>query len=245
MPRFYVPEIQMEGDLVRIQGSEAKHIRTVLRLKPGDRLSLFDGSSRAYEGTIVKVDRSDLLVRIETAVRPKDERSLTITFAQSLLKGDKMDWVIQKATELGASEVIPFRSSRTVPFLDPAKAKDRQSRWERIVVEACKQCGRTKLPKVSPVLDYPQMLRTPSKTALRLFLWEKEGRRLKEVMTQVGGRRNVFFVVGPEGGWTDQEAKEATTAGFIPITLGRRTLRAETVGLSLLSILQYELGDMG
>lgn len=245
MPRFYVPEPRVEGDLIRVTGNEAKHIRTVLRLKTGDRLSIFDGSSKEYEGTIVKADRSDVLVRIETILRPREAFGLAITLAQSLLKGDKMDWVIQKATELGASELIPFFSSRTVPLLEPSKAKDRHKRWRRIAVEASKQCGRTLLPRVSPLLDYHQVLRVPSRNALRLFLWEKKGAKLKEVLTGMGERENIFVVVGPEGGWADQEAEEAIGVGFIPITLGRRTLRAETVGLSVLSILQYELGDMG
>lgn len=244
MPRFYVPEPCMEGDLIRIRGNEARHIRTVLRLKPGDRLSVFDGSSKEYEGKIVKTEGSDLLVQVETHSIHEEESGPAITLAQSLLKGNKMDWVIQKATELGATEIIPFISSRTIPRLAASKEKSRQERWKRISVEACKQCGRSVLPKLSSVLEYSRMLRIPTEKTLRLFLWERSGMGLKEVITATKERQDVFFVVGPEGGWSDEEAQEASMAGFIPITLGRRILRAETVGLCILGILQYELGGL-
>jgi len=245
MPRFYVPEPQIEAGTMRVTGEEVRHIRKVLRLRTGDRISVFDGSSKEYEGTIVEEGPSSVLIRIEDTLSPQRESPLEITLAQSLLKSEKMDYVIQKATELGVREMIPFLSSRSIPLLDKSKASRRHHRWERICVEASKQCGRGVLPKIAPLLDYCVMVQSACGNTLRLILWEKEGRGLKEVLKGSEEKRNIFFIVGPEGGFSEEEVQYAKERGFIPATLGRRILRAETASLCLLSILQYELGDMG
>jgi len=245
MPRFYVPQPQIEKGLLKVEGSEVRHIRRVLRLKVGDRLHLFDGSTNEYEGIIVEESPSSVVIKVEDVLYPPKESPLEITLAQSLLKGEKMEYVIQKATELGIKKIIPFFSSRSVPLLDKSKKLRRYHRWEKIAIEACKQCGRIAVPKVEPLQNYSDMLRMASSEALRLILWEKEGRGLKEVLLGSKGMTKIFFMVGPEGGMSDAEVGEAEKAGFIPITLGKRILRSETAGLCLLSILQYEWGDLG
>ncbi len=156
-----------------------------------------------------------------------------------------MDFLIQKATELGVKEIIPFFSSRSVPLLERSRRPERHRRWERIAVEASKQCGRGVVPRVEPPNDYSEMLRIAPPDALRFILWEREGTKLREVLERSGGKTNIFFVVGPEGGFSEEEIDEAEKSGFIPVTLGRRVLRAETASLCLLSILQYERGDIG
>jgi 16S rRNA (uracil1498-N3)-methyltransferase len=245
MPRFYVPNPQIEKGLLKVEGGEIRHIRRVLRLKVGDRLVIFDGSAKEYEGIIVEESPSSVVIKVGGIFSPPKESPLEITLAQSLLKGEKMEYLIQKATELGIKKIIPFFSSRSVPLLDKSKKLKRYHRWEKIAIEACKQCGRISVPKVEPLQNYSEMLGMAPSEALRLILWEKEGQGLKEVLKESKGRTNIFFMVGPEGGMSDQEVGEAKRAGFIPITLGKRILRSETAGLCLLSVLQYEWGDMG
>ncbi|MDI7261599.1 MAG: 16S rRNA (uracil(1498)-N(3))-methyltransferase [Thermodesulfobacteriota bacterium] len=244
MPRFYVPDPHIEEDLLKIEGSEVRHIRRVLRLKAGDGVVVFDGSGKEYEGTIVKEGPISVAVRIQNIFLSRKEPHLEISLAQSLLKGEKMDYLIQKATELGIKVIIPFFSSRSIPLLEKSKRLKRYHRWERIAIEASKQCGRGVVPKIKPLQDYSEMLSVPFRESLRLILWEKGGRRLKEVLRESKGGKEVFFVVGPEGGLSHEEVEEAKRMGFVPVTLGERILRSETASLCLLSILQYEWGDI-
>ena len=245
MPRFYVPNPSIQDGLLRIEGREVRHIRKVLRLKTGDRITVFDGSGKEYEGAILEEGASSVLVKVQNIFFPEKDSHLVITLAQSLLKGEKMDFLIQKATELGVKEIIPFFSSRSVPLLEKSRRPQRHRRWERIAVEASKQCGRGMVPKIEPLKDYSEMLQIASSDGLRLILWEREGIKLREVLERPESKTKIFFVVGPEGGFSQEEIDEAEKSGFIPVVLGRRILRAETASLCLLSILQYERGDIG
>ena len=245
MPRFYVPQPRIENGILRIEGDEVKHIRRVLRLKAGDEIIVFDGLGKEYEGTITEERPSSVVIRIQNIFSSKNESHLEVTLAQSLLKGEKMDYLIQKATELGVKEIIPFFSSRSVPLLEKSGMLKRHHRWERIAIEASKQCRRGVVPKIEPLQDYSEMLRAASPGSLRLIFWEREGVRLKEVLGKSIKKREIFFIIGPEGGFSQGEIEEAKKAGFLPVTLGRRILRAETASLCLLSILQYDRGDIG
>lgn len=248
MPRFYIPIPQIEKDFLTIKGNEARHIRRVLRLKAGDEIIVFDGSGKEYKGRIVKEEPTSVVIKVGDLFSSKEESSFEITLAQSLLKGEKMDYLIQKATELGVSEIVPFFSSRSVPLLEKSKRLERYRRWERIAIEASKQCGRGVVPKIKPLQDYSEVISIPSRESLRLILWEKGGRRLREVLKESKeskDKKKVFFIVGPEGGLSQEEVEKSKGMGFIPVYMGQRTLRAETASLCLLSILQYEWGDIG
>jgi 16S rRNA (uracil1498-N3)-methyltransferase len=245
MTRFYVPQPQIENGMLRVEGNEVRHIRRVLRLKVGDEIVVFNGSAKEYEGKIVEEGPSSVVIMIQSILSSKRESPLEITLAQSLLKGEKMDYIIQKATELGIKEIIPFFSSRSVPLLEKSRRLRRHHRWEKIAIEASKQCGRGVFPKVDPLQDYSEMLQNISQDFLRLILWEKEGARLKKVLEGSKEKRKIFFIVGPEGGLSQEEVECAKEKGFIPVTLGKRILRSETASLCLLSILQYEWGDIG
>jgi 16S rRNA (uracil1498-N3)-methyltransferase len=245
MARFYVPHPQVEDGILRVEGDEVRHIRKVLRLRAGDALSIFDGSGKEYAGTIVEEGSASVSIRIQTIFPSKRESDLEITFAQSLLKGEKMDYLIQKATELGVKRIAPFISSRSIPLLEKTKRIERHRRWEKIAIGASKQCGRGVVPMIDPLEEYPRILQSVPKDALRLILWEEGGKRLKEVLKKLERKGHVFFLVGPEGGLGKEEVEEAKRVGFTPITLGERVLRSETAGLCLLSVLQYEWGDMG
>lgn len=245
MARFFVPDPQIEDGLMQITGHEARHIRRVLRLRTGDEMVIFDGSGKEYVGTIVKEDAAAVWVNVRNLISSREESPLDIILAQSLLKGEKMDYLIQKATELGVKKIIPFFTSRSIPLLDQPKRLERQRRWERIAIEASKQCGRGFIPKIEPVQDYPGMLSQATGESLRLILWEIEGRRLKEVLKGSKNKKEVFFIVGPEGGLSRQEVEASKAAGFMPINMGPRIVRSETSSLCLVSILQYEWGDIG
>ena len=245
MSRFYVPTPKIEKGMFRVEGNEAKHIRRVLRLKAGDEIIVFDGSGKEYEGTIVEERPFSVVIRIQNIFSSKRESHLEITLAQSLLKGEKMDYLIQKTTELGVKEIVPFFSSRSVPLLEKSGRLKRHHRWERIAIEASKQCGRGVVPKIDPLQGYSEMLKSVSPDPLRLILWEREKTNLKEVLGKSIGMKEIFFIIGPEGGFSQEEIEEANKAGFLRVTLGRRILRAETASLCLLSILQYDWGDIG
>ncbi len=245
MARFYVPQPRIENGMLKVEGDEVKHIRKVLRLRAGDDVSVFDGLGEEYQGPIVEEGPSSVVIRIKNVYCSRGDSPLKVTLAQSLLKGEKMDYLIQKATELGVERIIPFLSSRSVPLLEKSKKPRRHQRWERIAIEASKQCGRGVVPEIESLRDYRQMLQKASPDNLRLILWEKEGAKLKEVLKRQEEGKRIFFVVGPEGGFSEAEVDEAKGAGFTPVTLGERILRAETASLCLLSILQYERGDIG
>ena len=245
MPRFYVPNPSIQDELLKIEGEEVKHIRKVLRLKAGDKIIVFNGLGKEYEGTILEEKPSSVMVKVQNIFFPQKDSPLEVTLAQSLLKGEKMDFLIQKATELGVKEIIPFFSSRSVPLLERSRRLERHRRWERIAVEASKQCGRGVVPKIESLKDYSEMLQIASPDGLRLILWEREGIKLKEVFERSEEKEKIFFVVGPEGGFSQEEVDEAEKSGFTTVSLGRRVLRAETASLCLLSILQYQRGDIG
>jgi 16S rRNA (uracil1498-N3)-methyltransferase len=245
MSRFYVPAPQIEKGMIRVEGNEVRHIRRVLRLKTKDEIVIFDGLGKEYEGLIVEEDPSSVVIKIQNVFSSKRDSPLEVTLAQSLLRGEKMDYLIQKATELGVKEIIPIFSSRSVPLLEKSGKLKRHHRWERIAIEASKQCGRGVIPKIEPLQDYSEMLKIASSDFFRLILWEREGIKLKEVLERSKEKAKIFAVIGPEGGFSQEEVEEAKGTGFIPVTLGKRILRAETASLCLLSILQYERGDIG
>ncbi len=245
MTRFYVPQPRIENGMLEVEGDEVKHIRKVLRLRVGDEVSVFDGLGKEYEGAIVEERLSSVMIRIGNITSSKGDSPLKITLAQSLLKGEKMDYLIQKATELGVEEIVPFLSSRSVAVLEESKRPGRHQRWKKIAIVASKQCGRGVVPEIESLHDYRQMLEKASPNALRLILWESGGAKLKKILERPEERGRIFFVVGPEGGFSKAEVDEAKEAGFTPVTLGKRILRAETASLCLLSILQYEQGDIG
>jgi 16S rRNA (uracil1498-N3)-methyltransferase len=244
MPRFLVETPYWVGDTVEISGAEARHIHKVLRLKEGDEIILFDGKGMEYWGTIESQKFHRVVVKVEGKSAPRRESPIEVVLGQGLLKGDKMDYVFQKTTEMGISAIFPFVSSRTIPKSGGEQAERRWRRWRRIVVESTKQCGRTVPPRVEDIRSFGSLLDWPSREFVKLILWEKELTPLKERLRQMHGQSKKFlFLVGPEGGFCEEEISAAEGRGFISVGVGPRTLRSETVGVAVLSILQYEFGD--
>ncbi len=247
MKRFFVEDIDIDSALVRISGAEFAHLKKVLRLKAGAAVALFNGSGLELTGVIESIGKDMAVVRVGGRFTNRRESPLEITLLQGLVKKDKPEFIIQKATELGAKEVYFYSTSRTVPVISGGRSEDKIPRWRKISVEAAKQCGRTILPRISIVKDLKDALGL-RRDALKLLFWEGEGvRSVKDVikthLTLPAGK-GLVVLVGPEGGFSEEDVKTAVAEGFIPVGLGPRILRAETAAVAALSILQYELGDL-
>jgi len=224
--------------------SEIRHILKVLRLKAGDQVVLFDGEGKEYQATITNLSphKASFSLLHESPMRSM-ESPLVMILGLGLLKSSKFDWLIQKATELGVSEIVPFRSLRVVPRLEEDKSRSRQPRWEKIASEAARQCGRAKVPKVHSLRTFEEMLAMDFEKTTKIFLWEKENQgNLREALASPPS--SVFVLVGPEGGFSEEEASRARGAGFRPVRLGPRILRAETAGIVIVGLLQFLLGDL-
>jgi 16S rRNA (uracil1498-N3)-methyltransferase len=246
MPVYFFRSQEIRDSRLEITGSLAHHLRDVLRVRPGERLHLVDEDEKGHVGEVESIDRSVLFVRlVEPLPRPPFSR-LSITLGQALLKGDKMDWVIQKGTELGVSRIVPLISRRTVVRARRGKEAGHQERWQRIALEAAQQSGRWNIPQVKPPEDLSAWVQAAPKDAVRLILWEKESAgKGRTVFEERPPDVPVVALVGPEGGFEVEEVNEGVGAGFLPVSLGPRTLRAETASLTLLALLQHRWGDLG
>jgi len=230
------------GRTVELGGDHLRYVRSVLRLKEGDTLILFSGQGVEYDAVIRKITAEKAAAEI-TGRREVGGSSVRVTIAQAIPKGPKMDLIVQKAVELGAGRIIPVHSSRSIPKLTPEKARERTARWQKIAIEAARQSKRADITEVTEIRAFREMLKMPAGGALRIVLWEDETERgIKEVLRDRAhdGVGDFFILIGPEGGLSKEELKEAADSGFIPVSLGPRVLRVETASLAVLAILQYE-----
>jgi 16S rRNA (uracil1498-N3)-methyltransferase len=244
--RFFVDKVLPRTGLVPITGKEARHIRNVLRMKKGEMLILVDREGHSYEATIEAIHYKEVKVIITKTIPPLPHSTATISLAQALIKYHPMEYLIQKVTELGIHSIHPFYSERTVIQLKSAHLKNKMDRWMEIMKSACKQCGRVTLPELNTPLLFEEMIKNAADTkALKIMLWEDEEKvDLKRLLTSITSLPHIFVIVGPEGGFTINEINLARDAGFHTVSLGNRILRAETAAVSLLSIIQYEWGDL-
>jgi len=247
MDRFFVPPEALKGGSVELGGELSHRLRHVLRLRAGDRVVLFDGSGFEYEVALDDTGgpsvRATVVERREGTPEPK----VRVVLYQSVVKGDRFDWLLEKGTELGVARFVPLLASRGVVRPGPERSA-RRERWLRISTEAAEQCGRSRLPELGPVMRLDEALSTAE--GLRLFSWEREEEAsLRQVLrqTMVGGEPPpvVSIFIGPEGGFTQEEADAAVTAGAHRVSLGPRILRSETAGIAALSAVLYELGELG
>jgi 16S rRNA (uracil1498-N3)-methyltransferase len=245
MRRFFVAP-QLLGQDTAVLGSElSRHIATVLRLKVGDSILLADGNGREAAASITALEKEGVGIAIGPVYAVAADDSCCITLFQGVPKGEKLDLILQKCTELGVSRIVPFEAERSVARLTGEKLDKRLLRWERIVMEAARQSGRSKIPAIGFAADLQTAVQSDS-SVLRLLLWEGEREQgLRTVLERAGKPASVAVIIGPEGGLSKAEAAAAVAAGFEPITLGKRILRTETAGPAVLAILQYLLGDLG
>ena len=246
MPRFFIDKKNIQGDRISIAGSEAHHMGTVLRLRINDVITLFDQDGTVYEGIIVEKDHQHIQAQIKGKTPFVHNDAIHIVLGQSVPKGKKMDLIVQKATELGASAIIPFYSLRSIPRFNAKKAIDKVGHWQKICVEAGKQSGRLPIPTVEPIQNFNELVKRKFDGFLKIIFWEEEKeQQLKIVIRKNSSRNPIFFLVGPEGGFSKEEVELAVNNGFISVSLGKAVLRTETVSIAILSILQYEAGAFG
>ena len=244
-PRIYHPGIVEESGKAELTEDYLRYITQVLRLKEGDRVVLFDGRGYEYETRIDSLGPDHVILDIVTREAvPLPEREITL--AQSLPKGTKMDFIIQKSTELGVNRIIPFTSARSIPRIKEGKSDAKVLRWRRIAVEASRQCRRTTVPEVTEVRSYSDMLVSPAPGTRVIIFWEGERERgIREILRYDASETamDFFLIVGPEGGFSDEEVLKAKNRGFITASLGRQILRTETAPLAILSVIRYEQGE--
>ena len=246
MPRFYIEKESINNNTVIIEGSEARHIGKVLRLREHDSITLFDCNGTIYTGTIIKKDNRQVQVRIDDRCMALEGHDINIILGQALAKGMKMDLIVQKSTELGVSRIIPFSSLRTSMRYNEKKAHDRVSHWQKIALESAKQSGLRHIPAVEKVDTFKSLAVRNFDGYLKIILWEEENAlRLRHVLKTSHALKNVIFLVGPEGGFDREEVAFAREQGFSSISLGDTVLRTETVSISVLSVIRYETGDFG
>jgi len=245
MARFFVPKKNLRDNRGHIDGQELVHLRKVLRLVPGDPITIFDDSGWEHEAVIRALGAQQGELEILRSYQPERESPVQITLAVALTKGEKMDFIVEKATELGVQTIIPFVSSYSIPRLDERKIVKRSERWQKIALNAAKQCGRTRVPEISSVFEYRKLLDDAPPQTLKLIFWEKEQQRsLYQIREQRGDVEAVLIVIGQEGGFTAEEAQMAQRQSFEPVELGRRILHAETAAVTAMALVQFLWGDL-
>ncbi len=249
MHRFYVFPEDMEKDKATIKNEEFKHLSKVLRLNTGDKIGIFDGTGWEYEGVIASIREKEALIHIEGSCLSPTESPLQLTLAQGLPKGDKMETIIQKNTEVGIHSIVPLELERSVVRLEGKKKIDRAKRWQKIAVEAAKQCRRAFIPPVHALQTLHVFLENLPQDRVLLIPWEEGGTPLKQVLQNKEKyskiSKPVYILIGPEGGLDKKEVEKAQEYGGIPVSLGPRIMRTETAGLVAAAVVMYHWGDLG
>lgn len=234
------------ADTIKITGSDAHHLMHVMRAKAGQLVTVVDDNGQVAAMEMVAFSDSAVTLQLKEHLAADTESPLKIMLAQCLLKADKMDMVVQKAVELGAVGVIPISSQNCVARYDAKKGAARKERWQKIADEAAKQCGRTALLKVRPIVTLGQFIADMQATDSSLvFFYENENEQSAKEYLRSLKAKQIVLLVGPEGGFSLDEAKLIEEAGGKSVTLGPRILRAETAALTAIAVTQYENGDLG
>src|SRR3989339_275533 len=227
LPRLFVPATQ----LPRIIGDDVHYLKAVMRLKPGDELEIFDGTGKIHLAKIESFEADEILCRLLSWRLADSELPCQITLAQALPKGQKMDFIIEKGTELGVHQIIPLLTERTIA------QKAKPGRWQKLAKEAAEQSGRAIVPTIKETLEFAGLLRQANSYQLAIIPWELERKTtLRDILT-TKPPKNILIVIGPEGGFSQAEISAALAAGIIPVSLGKRILRTETAALATLAVL--------
>jgi 16S rRNA (uracil1498-N3)-methyltransferase len=240
--RFFIAPGQIDGDRAVITGDAVRQIKRVLRLKEGDSISLLDASGAEFEARIASLSAGSITAEILGSRRCAAEPRIRLSLAVCLPKGDKIELIVQKCTELGISELVVASSERSVPRVDSPKAAERLGRWRRIATEAAEQCGRGRVPEIGGIVEFADLADLIRESPLALLAWEGDGGApLRDVLRTHAGAGSVMLIIGPEGGLTEDEAHVATDAGAVLVSLGRRILRCETAAIAACAAVMYEL----
>ena len=246
MPIFFISSTDIQGSIISLSPPLSLHLSKSLRVQPGQIIVLGDEQRRRHRATVRRIEKEALVAEIqETQCGPSQEMPPMI-LGQSVLKGEKMTSVIQKATELGVTNLVPLLSERVIPRLSSATAKRHQERWQRIALEAAQQSERWDIPTVSGVQSFGEFCSAMQPHSYSLILGERDPQAsLYSIPLPTQWEGDLTLLVGPEGGWTELELTEAVKNGCQKVSLGERILRAETATMAALSILQARLGHLG
>lgn len=246
MHRFFVPSEWTGSDRVEIHGEVAHRIGRVLRLAPGSEIVLFDGSGMEWTVRLDSVARDHAVGRVLSAEKGRGEPAVRLTLYQGVMKGSKFDWTLQKGTELGVSCFVPMQCQRSVPQSRTESQPGRAARWRKIVVEAAEQSGRATIPEIGAAMSFTEVCDVLEDASTLVVLpWEgEEAKSLSTAISEAPDPEDVALIIGPEGGLDPEEADYARQKGLIPVSLGRRILRAETAGIAAVSALMFAMGEM-
>ena len=246
MRRFFIKQSETAGPVSVVRGTDARHIKKVLRLKQGDIITLFDGAGNEYEARIISLSANSVNVSIIRTFPSTTESPVQIIVAQAFLKQRKMDNLVRQLTELGITKWVPFISKRSVPRPDNKRLVDRINRWKKISKEALKQCNRGRIMEIGPTVSFDDTFNISRQSSLKIAFWENESKPINLALSHSDRPfNNIFIMIGPEGGFTSQEIEKAKACGFITATLGPRILRAETAAIAASVLIQYLFGDIG
>ena len=241
MPRFFVTKDKIQDNIIEIVEPDSRHIARSLRMAEGDEVTLCDGEGMEYVCRLTRIRDEICLAKIESRLESQSEPDMEITLFMAYPKGDKLETVIQKAVELGATKIVPFESSRCIKRPKAEKADKQTARLSRIAEEAAKQCGRAKIPPVTAPMSFKEMLSLTSESEISLLCYENEdGLDIKNALKKLNKPKSICIIVGSEGGFSREEVEMATKKGCLSVSLGRRILRCETAPLYALTALSYE-----
>ena len=239
MRRFFVTPEQIHPDHIEISGSDYNHLIKVLRLGIGAEIEVIDGTGAVYAAKLESTENHKAKAKIISKTAAKQQDGIEITLAQCLPKGSKIDFIVEKATELGAASIIPVLSERTVPDIS-GKENSKLERWNKIVQAAAKQSGRTRLTMIESPQRFSEVIKRANEFDLALFFYELEQENhFKAILNKHANAKSILALIGPEGGFTKEEALAAKASGFIAVSLGKNILRTETAPLTVLSNLQF------
>lgn len=246
MPKFFTARENISDHEIKIDNEDVAHITRVLRLKCGDLITVCDGRGYDYAARIERIEPKEIYCSVQSKQKCNTESNIAVTLFQGIPKASKMDYIIQKTTELGIVRIVPVALERCVVRLENKKAEEKKrDRWQKIAGEAAKQSGRGVIPEVTMPMSLEDTLQMAKQMDLCFVPYECEERKhLKEVLTAKPEVQTVGFMIGPEGGFDPVETEKIKAAGIETVTLGRRILRTETAGEAVLAMVMYELGDI-
>ena len=239
MPRFYLADDLQPGQNISLTENVIRHLQ-VLRLRVGEEITIFNGNGHSYPTRLLSLAKRQAVAEVLSEQTVDNESPLAISLIQAVSSGERMDFTLQKSVEMGVTEIFPVTSARSIVKLSGERAEKRQERWQEIVIAACEQCGRNRIPTVHPLLPLSQRLQQLPQSDVRLLMGLHHPTSLKAIQP---ASQLIILMIGPEGGWSPEEEAAAFQTGFQSILLGKRVLRTETAALAAIAAMQTLWGD--
>ena len=239
MPRFYLADALQPGQNISLPENVIRHLH-VLRVREGEEITLFNGNGHSYPTRLLSLAKRQAVAEVLSEQAADNESPLAISLIQAVSSGERMDFTLQKSVEMGVTEIFPVTSARSIVKLSGERAEKRQERWQEIVIAACEQCGRNRIPTVHPLLPLPQRLQQLPQSDVHLLMGLHHPTSLKAIQP---APQRITLMIGPEGGWSPEEEAAAFQTGFQSILLGKRVLRTETAALAAIAAMQTLWGD--